>query len=321
MSYYNKRLGTDSFPGRLNEARSATAANGGTALGTTVAVTSVMALPQKTTHYTLYPRNFTGANVLKFALNPFLIILVTGNNLQTSTDFSQAGQQNTGNGTFDATGVSLNNQDVFANGGAIYVGSHVPFRGVAVTNGNANTNASVLTVNYWNGAWTGVSGFTDGTSSGGKTQAQSGLVTWTVPTDWKAQFLSDTMPGNPNAQGWLSIPGANGVPAGPPVAPIMRDALIQPATSSSTVAATNPNQKTRFWTQWIVSAKLSATVNNTGMLSLNRSTAYAETEAKVFTQGRTFHAPDGIAAIEAIIDAGSGNLIITAYNDNELGNF
>ena len=301
MAYINKRLGTDSFPGRLNEARTQTTAGGGTSLGTVVTVSSVIALANKTTHVTLYPRNFTGANVLKFSLNPFLEILVTSNGLQSVTDYSQIGQQNPA----DATGVVLNG----ATGAALYIGSHVPFRGVAVTNVNANTNASVLTVNFWNGsAWTAVSGFTDGTTAGGNTMSQNGLVTWTVPSTWAKTLLSDAIPGiSSSISGWGTVPGQSQPVI--PVAPIQKATLLP------------YNEKPRFWAQWNFSAALSANVSNSPMLSLNRSTQYAEIEAKVFMQLRTFHGPDGIAAIEAILDAGTGNLIVTAYNDSENGSF
>jgi len=56
--------------------------------------------------------------------------------------------------------------------------------------GYVNTTASVLTVKYWNGsAWTAVSGQADGTSNGGKTHGQSGLIYWLKPTDEVRQNL------------------------------------------------------------------------------------------------------------------------------------
>ena len=49
--------------------------------------------------------------------------------------------------------------------------------------GKFNTNAAILEAQYFNGtAWTGLT-ITDGTSSGGKTWAQNGTVTWTRPND------------------------------------------------------------------------------------------------------------------------------------------
>lgn len=304
MSFTNKRLGTDSFPGRLNEARIASTAGGGTALSTTAVF---IALPNKTSHGSLYTRNFASAAVVKFALNPYLLILVTGNGLKSVTDYSVVGQNNPA----DATGVNLNALDVQGNGGAFYIGSHVPFRGIAVTNGNANSNPSVLTGNFWNGSsWVAFAGFTDGTASGGKTQAQSGNIIWTVPTTWATALLSDTEPQYliTPISGWGVQPGSSNPMV--PVSPIQKATLLP------------YNEKPRYWAQFVVSAQLSATVNNTLMLSMNRNTAnYAEAVSGVFTQFRTFKGPDGLANVEALTDAGTANLIVNVYNDNELGSF
>lgn len=58
--------------------------------------------------------------------------------------------------------------------------------GVYVDIASVNGNASVLTVNYWNGAaWTDITD-TDNTASGGASFAQDGTITWTAPTDWVA---------------------------------------------------------------------------------------------------------------------------------------
>ena len=53
---------------------------------------------------------------------------------------------------------------------------------------SVNGSANVMTVKYWNGAWTDTSA-TDGTISSAKSLAQTGPVTWTAKTDWKAQTL------------------------------------------------------------------------------------------------------------------------------------
>lgn len=47
-----------------------------------------------------------------------------------------------------------------------------------------NTNAATMTVKYWNGrTWVSVSGLNDGTSNGGKSLNQSGLVSWMPPDE------------------------------------------------------------------------------------------------------------------------------------------
>lgn len=56
--------------------------------------------------------------------------------------------------------------------------------GLKFTVGVANTNASVITVKYWNGTTQTLS-VTDNTAVAGKTMAQTGTVTWTPVTDAK----------------------------------------------------------------------------------------------------------------------------------------
>ena len=55
---------------------------------------------------------------------------------------------------------------------------------------SVNTNASVMTVKYWNGsAWADIT-VTDATKEGGATSLQaSGDLIWTVPTDWVSAHL------------------------------------------------------------------------------------------------------------------------------------
>lgn len=54
--------------------------------------------------------------------------------------------------------------------------------GIKFTIGTANDVTATMKVEYWNGASTALS-ITDGTSSGGKTLAQTGIVSWTPVTD------------------------------------------------------------------------------------------------------------------------------------------
>jgi hypothetical protein len=57
---------------------------------------------------------------------------------------------------------------------------------------SVNSNSSLMTVYYWNGAWTSVSGLSDGTiASAGKSLGQSGYVTWTQPTDAITKYMYD----------------------------------------------------------------------------------------------------------------------------------
>lgn len=75
----------------------------------------------------------------------------------------------------------------------IYVGALFEFDGLAVKLlSTLNAIASVLTVKYWTPTGWATITATDGTSVSGKTFAQSGRVTWTVPKDWERRRLNGT---------------------------------------------------------------------------------------------------------------------------------
>jgi len=76
-------------------------------------------------------------------------------------------------------------------GDCFLINSQIQANKIKITfNANVNANASVMTVYYWNGAWTTVSGFTDGTiGTAGKTCSQTGYATWTQPTDAYPKYM------------------------------------------------------------------------------------------------------------------------------------
>ncbi len=266
-------MGTTGVPipvwdGELGEVVAVTASGGGTAL--TNGTPTFIPVHEGTSHIFVTASAVSGgANVVQFTINPYLSIYKTGNNLTTETDYSQVAQQ-----VNPLSSVVLDILNTLASGGYIIVGSHIPFRGVNVTVGTANTNVSTLSVKYWNGTSFVTATPTDGTSSAGATFAVSGNITWTVPTDWKLAALTDV---------GLNISGA-----------ITR--TTQPM----------------YWTQWTVSAQLSATVRLSQMLSMSRfGAAYAELLA-----GQNFSAGfvKGVGhqgCIEATVGpAGTGNIIV-----------
>lgn len=81
------------------------------------------------------------------------------------------------------TKVILDSWDTYANHECVFAKTPVPSSSQTFTVSAANATASVLSGYYWNGAWTQVTGLSDGTDSGGATMAQTGAVTWTLPTD------------------------------------------------------------------------------------------------------------------------------------------
>jgi hypothetical protein len=258
-------MSTEVIAGPLGEVRAASASKG-LALTTTAAFVQI---PDGARHLFLTAYNFATAVVARFAINPYLQVLFTQNALSTFVDGSQALQDGT-----TATALTLNSWDTAANLDFVYVGSHLPFRGVNVIIGNTNGTASVLTVKYRksDNTWADITA-TDGTASGGATFAQTGNVTWTVPSDWKM----DTLVGTGDSPG--SKP-----PTGSPL----------------------------YWTRWQVSAALDSSVTATGMNALARSTAYAELVNGQAWEQRITKGPGGVANVEGLTDAGTGNLIVNA---------
>ncbi len=255
-------MATEIFNGPVGEVRIAGASKG-VACTTTAAFTQV---PAGTKTIQLIPRNFATAVVVRYALCPWLTVLKTADLLSTFTDYSQeANDGSTG------TDVVLSSLDTLANGDAVYVGSHLPFRGLVVDVDSANSTASVLSVHYWNGsAWTDITP-TDGSASGGATFAQDGNITWTVPTAWVKESL---------------------------------------ATTNSLAKGTGMYTDPKYWVRLTVSAALDSSTTLNSLIAMPRSTAYAELPNDVRLEIGIQSGDGGIAAVEALTDAGTANLLI-----------
>jgi len=77
---------------------------------------------------------------------------------------------------------------------AIYIGSRLPFNHLYFKVDTANTNASVMSISYWDGStFASVVDLIDETASSGKSLAQSGFVTWTPNknTGWQREDTED----------------------------------------------------------------------------------------------------------------------------------
>uniref|UniRef100_A0A6M3XVB5 Uncharacterized protein n=1 Tax=viral metagenome TaxID=1070528 RepID=A0A6M3XVB5_9ZZZZ len=260
-------MANEIFAGDLGEIRLAGASKG-VSLSTTAAYTS---LPEGTHYVTLTPRNFATAVVARFALCPYLIVLLTTDALAASgnlTDYSSAAQD-----ADTATSVVLSSLDTAANNDYLYVGSWLPFAGVHCDVDAANSVASALTVNYWDGtAWTTTSA-TDNTKSGTTTFAQDGTVTWSVPTDWVPDSLVD----------------------------------IGAATAG---IGTHVGVQDIYWTRWQVSVQLDTQVTLDHMVGMPRSTAYAELLNGQAFEATINMGIGGVGGIVALTDAGTANLLI-----------
>ncbi len=77
----------------------------------------------------------------------------------------------------------------------LYIVSDQPLDKITFTVVATNSNASAMVLKKYNGSWTAIAGFTDGTETGGNTTfGQSGDVEWTVATDEVKTFI-EGLPG------------------------------------------------------------------------------------------------------------------------------
>jgi hypothetical protein len=177
------------------------------------------------------------------------------------------------------------------------MGSIVPWRGVKVVmSGSVNAVVSTQLGEFWNGsAWASLA-ITDGTASGGATFAQSGDITWTVPTTWVADNLPNTL-----VQGFRQFT--------PPLPP------------SQWRAYNGVAQFKLFWARFTVSAALTAATAANTMFAYNRSTAYAEMLENSLEAFRVQKSIGGIACAELLTDAGTANGIVNVYTDSPTAQF
>ena len=265
--------------GSLGDGRVASTAGGGTALSTTAAF---IRLPRITHHIDMFPNTFSTAVVVKYHINPWLTVLKTTDAMATApTDYSNAAQDLSA----AAAGVVLSSLGALAAGDFVLVGAHQPFRGGRAVVNAANGTVSVLTVHYRKSddTWADSSA-TDNTTSGGATFAQTGNVTWTVPTDWKAASLGSIY------------------------------------TSSPMFAF---RETKLYWTRWSVSVALDASATLDQLLAMNADTArYLERPSGAVFEEQVQHGqPGGIGCIEALTDAGTAKIIVNAWPTREVGFF
>lgn len=267
-------MATEIQPITLGELRSVHGSAGGLSLTTTL---QTVGLPKGTRAVVLEPRNFATAVVARVAFNPYLLVYKTADSLATVTDYSDAAQDND-----TATDVVLSSLDTNANGDALWVGSHLPFRGLSVDVDAANGTASVLSGTYWNGsALTDIS-LTDNTASGGATFAQDGTITWTVPSDWTAAKLT---------------------------------------AIGSAAASVARSGEDLYWVKLVVSAALDSSTTLNSLHALNRSTLYPEFTNGSIREVAVRRGPGGVGSLEALTDAGTASLLVTAVTFGSGGRF
>lgn len=255
----------------------------GAAVGIAVTDTAgFTAFPNNTQYVALDPRNYaSSAAVAMVRFCPYLVILKTTDNFATApTDYSGNAQDGVATNQVD-----LDSFGTLAAGDALYVGSHVQFAGVNVDvdGSHPNGTSSVLTVKYYDGtsgaeAWTDTSD-TDGTISSGKTMAQDGSVTWSVPSAWSKASLREIATKNLG----------NGVPA--------------------TLNFRHVNTPL-YWTRWEVGATLDSDTLVTAMLAIGRGDPFELVTGRTWEQ-QIRKEVGGYAGVELDANTGTLNMVTT----------
>jgi hypothetical protein len=264
-------------PATNHELRSPGFISGGLAGTTTV---KTVGLPPGTKNVSIHTHNLSTATVAQFAINPWLTVLKTTDGGATFTDYSEVAQDDS-----STDSIALASLDTLANGDALFIGSHVPFRGVQADLDDKNDTASVLTISYYNDTtWVDTSN-TDGTDSGGDTLKQDGANTWTINSAWVAATLED-------------IFGKANDAFGP--------TFVKPA------AGIRIYSTPLYWTRWEVSAAIDSSVSAISLHALNRSVSYAQVST-THTHVQAIHRGlGGAGSIEYRTDAGTADVNITA---------
>ena len=255
----------------------------GAAVGIAVTDTAgFTAFPNNTQYVALDPRNYaSSAAVAMVRFCPYLVILKTTDNFATApTDYSGNAQDGVATNQVD-----LDSFGTLAAGDALYVGSHVQFAGVNVDvdGSHPNGTSSVLTVKYYDGTsgaevWTDTSD-TDGTISSGKTMAQDGSVTWSVPSAWSKASLREIATKNLD----------NGVPA--------------------TLNFRHVNTPL-YWTRWEVGATLDSDTLVTAMLAIGRGDPFELVTGRTWEQ-QIRKEVGGYAGVELEANTGTLNMVTT----------
>ena len=110
------------------------------------------------------------------------------------------------NGSFtvdNAAPMTLTLSSLNASQDKVYVTGTQPFEGIKVDMNAANADTTTLTVKYYNGsAYTAVSSLSDGTSASSTSFNQDGSITWTLPTDWVPDTITDSSDSTVSSNGY-----------------------------------------------------------------------------------------------------------------------
>lgn len=243
----------------------------GAANGVSLSTTrAVTLIPRGTRLLSMVGRNYSTAVVARWTLTPWLSVLKTTDAFATEAAVTDYSDAAQDGST--STDVVLSSIDTLANGDALFLGAATKFRGITVDVDAANGTAATILVEYWNGtAWTDISA-SDGSASGGASMAQDGDITWTVPTAWVPVALKHALTTELKGQGITSA--------------------------------------VKFWLRISFSAALDSSTTLNSLLAMEESTAYAELPSGQVWEQAVVVGDGGYAAVVALTDAGTANLLI-----------
>jgi hypothetical protein len=274
---------TQTNPAVNLELRSAGFVSGGLAATTTV---KTVGLLPGTKYVSLAPHNLSATTVaVSFGLNPWLTILKTTDGGATFTDYSEVAQNDLAD-----SGVVLSSLPTLANGGALFIGSHVQFRGLQIDVSAVNATANLLTAEYYNNTTWADLDDTDGTASGGAALAQDGAYTFaSVPSAWVTASL-ETIMGKPNEA--------------------FGSTFVKP------VAGIRTYTQSLYWARLQLNAAFDSATTVHQIHALNRSVSYAQVSGNVPHQQSLHRGQGGFGSIEYRTDTGTADLLVNVGSGN-----
>jgi len=264
-----------------HELRSAGFVSGGLAATTTV---KTAGFPVGTQSLFSHVHNLSSSTVVQFALNPWLTVLKTDDSGATFTDYSSVAQNDLAD-----SGIVMSSLPTLANGGALFIGSHVPFRGLSIDVSAVNGTDGLMTADYYDGTAFVDASETDGTATGDAGLAQDGAVTFAVAADWVAAPFRDIMD------------KAN-EPFGP--------TYVKPTTEGRSHVAN------LYWIRLKTSVAFDSATTLHSIHALNRSVSYAQLGAGVAFDRALTRGFGGFGSIEYRTDAGTADFNVTVGSGN-----
>jgi len=349
-------MATEIYAGGVGEVRALSTAGGGTALTTTA---TYIPLIKGSHHLYITPRNFATGVVAKVSLNPYLVILKTANRMGTITDYSVEAQDGLdatdvtlsslstlANGDWLLVGAHLPFRGVYCDvdstnsTGTTTLAVHYwqdttvdAWADITATDGTKNATALDQDgLVYWtvptdwktvrlNEIYTGAY-LTDGTGTftGSPIDLKPGRNTVTCSATGNCTIVLPT-----GAQGVAKSGTGTVTSSDVNLTTASSTTVAMSSTGTMLVDINSPAPATPwakiplFWTRWSWDKALDSTTTLNAMLCANRSTAYMELLSGQCFEQRILVGPGGFGCVEALMNAGTGSLVVNAASARDGG--